>query len=359
MLGNARWGAAINLKTLTNTPVLSLMEKAPKYNFFQLVSLLHKLHGDDQEGDLDFNAVEQRVLFSASASIAFPKSDIQSLTLLDNNDDTALSATQLNDAKYLLETTFLGLHGSQSPLPYHYIDTTSYEYAQKYPGLRHFLDFFNNRLLTLFYRSWRKYRYYIRFQADASDAFSQQMYALVGLADPSLRGDTPINWCKILSYTGTLASRSRSAQVVSGIIAHYFELSNVSIQQWVLRQVDIPEFQRVSMGKKNCSLGMDFSLGERVADRSGKFILSISDLTQARFREFLPNGKNYRPLVKLIEFIQREPLAFDLSLSMTRKDLGAFELGNEKSSRLGWTTFIGDQQKLQLSSRSVLIQVRS
>jgi len=346
------------LKTITQTPVHSLIDNAPKYNFFQLVTLLHKLHGDDQESDQDFNASEQRVRFSASASIAFPKSDIQSLGLLNDSDEQPLSTQELSQAKYLLETTFLGLHGSQSPLPYHYIDTTSYEYAQKYPGLRHFLDFFNNRLLTLFYRSWRKYRYYIRFQDDASDAFSQQMYALVGLADPSLRTETPINWCKMLSYTGTLASRSRSAQVVSGIIAHYFELDAVSIKQWVLRQVEIPTFQRVSMGKKNCSLGKDFSLGDRVADRSGKFILSISGLSQARFREFLPNGKNFQPLVKLIEFIQREPLAFDLSLSMTRKDLGAFELGNEKSSRLGWTTFIGDQQKLQLSSRSVLIQVR-
>ncbi|MGB1237185.1 MAG: type VI secretion system baseplate subunit TssG [Pseudomonadales bacterium] len=341
------------MNSMTQMPAQKLLSEAPNYNFYQLVDLLHRVHGDDQECDQDFKAGEQRVRFSASASVGFPKSDVQGLSHF------AAPGADSTQTGYCLETTFLGLHGAQSPLPYHYIDTTSYEYAQHYPGLHNFLDFFNQRLLTLFYRAWRKYRYYVRFQADASDQFSQQMYSLVGLADPSLRGETPINWCKMLSYTGTLAARSRSAQVVSGIVAHYFELEHVSIDQWVHRYVDIPAFQQVAMGEKNCSLGEDFTLGERAHDRSGKFTLVIEQLSQARFKEFLPNGKNYGPLVKLIEFVMREPLAFDLSLSMIPRDLKSLELGDEKSCRLGWTTFIGDQQKLRETSRSVLIQVRS
>ncbi len=343
-------------------PAQAIFEEAPNYSFFQLVNLLHNINGDDQERDQDFKAKEQRIRFSASASVAFPKADVQSLSLLKSpigSDLDAISTTENGSERYFLETTFLGLHGSQSPLPYHYIDTTSYEYAQNYPGIRLFLDFFNQRLLTLMYRTWRKYRYYLRFQPDATDGFSQQMFSLVGLADQSLRGETPINWCKMLSYTGTLASRSRSPNVVSGIIAHYFELANVSISQWVFRYVDIPDFQLSKLGKKNCAMGNDFFLGGKAADRSGKFVIKIHSLSQERFKEFLPNGKNYQPLVKLVEFVLREPLAYDLELGMVPSDLSPMKSGDEKSCRLGWTTFIGNEEKLKSKQRSVLIHVRS
>jgi len=350
------------LKSLQSSSVVKLLEDAPKYNFFQLVDLLHRINGDDQEQDQDFKARQQRIRFSASASVAFPTADVQKLSLLkEQPGQHGLESSTKEDGsdRYFLETTFLGLHGSQSPLPSHYIDTASYEYAQNYPGIRNFLDFFNQRLLTLMYRSWRKYRYYIRFQPDATDDFSQQMYSLVGLADKSLRGKTPINWCKMLSYTGTLACRSRSPEVVSGIVAHYFELPQVSVKQWVFRYVDIPGFQQVKLGEQNSTLGENISLGARAQDRSGKFILSLKSLTQERFREFLPNGQNFKPLVKLIEFVLREPLAYDLELCMIREDLKPMKIGDEESCRLGWTTFSGSLENLKSKERSVLIHLRS
>jgi type VI secretion system protein ImpH len=352
-------GAAANLNINNIKLSQTLFPKASNYSFFQLVDLLHRLHSDDQEKEQDFKADNQRIVFSSSAKISFARSDVQQLDFVRNENDTAWSASFSNDNQYALETTFLGLHGSQSPLPYHYLDITAREESQKYHGLSNFLDFFNQRLLVLFYRSWRKYRYYLRFQPDATDAFSQQMFSLVGLADRSLRQKTQINWCKMLSYAGTLAARSRSPQVVAGIVAHYFELKNVEIEQWVFRRIDIPDFQTVKVGQQNCALGENFVIGNKAPDRRGKFVLHIKGLTHSRFRDFLPNGKDYSTLVKLIEFTFREPLAYDLSLGMIPEELTPMQVGNDKSARLGWTTFVGDSLKLQKQQRNVLIHVRS
>ncbi|WP_227647066.1 type VI secretion system baseplate subunit TssG, partial [Klebsiella pneumoniae] len=110
-------------------------------------------------------------------------------------------------------------------------------------------------MINLVYRVWRKYRYYVRFQPGAQDVFSAQLFALVGLGDPDLRGETPINWCKMLAYAGTLAGRSRSPQVVAGIIAHCFDLPDVSIRQWVRRRVSIDRSQQLALGKQNARLG--------------------------------------------------------------------------------------------------------
>ncbi|OOE32988.1 hypothetical protein BZG04_14400 [Salinivibrio kushneri] len=311
-----------------------LVQDARVYSFFQLVELLQKhkgLNPEEEEWER-----ECQLVFSANPSLGFAASDISSLD-------------QVNDHTVML-TNFLGLAGSQSPLPAFITEQLLHEE----PGgiKRPFLDFFNNRLIALVYRIWRKYRYYVRFQPGAEDQFSAQLFALVGLGDPQLRGETPINWCKMLAYAGTLAGRSRSPTVVSGIIAHCFDLEQVEIRQWVTRKVKISKEQQMSLGCMNGRLGEDTVIGESVFDCNGKFVICIKNLTRERFNDFLPVGKEYQPLCKLVEFILREQMAFDIELSMTDEETPALQLG--KQVALGWTSFLGED----LQDKRVLIQVR-
>ncbi|OOE72801.1 hypothetical protein BZG23_13645 [Salinivibrio sp. ML290] len=314
--------------------VADLVQDARVYSFFQLVELLQKhkgLNPEEEEWER-----ECQLVFSANPSLGFAASDISSLD-------------QVNDHTVML-TNFLGLAGSQSPLPAFITEQLLHEE----PGgiKRPFLDFFNNRLIALVYRIWRKYRYYVRFQPGAEDQFSAQLFALVGLGDPQLRGETPINWCKMLAYAGTLAGRSRSPTVVSGIIAHCFDLEQVEIRQWVTRKVKIAKEQQMSLGCMNGRLGEDTVIGESVFDCNGKFVICIKNLTRERFNDFLPVGKEYQPLCKLVEFILREQMAFDIELSMTDEETPALQLG--KQVALGWTSFLGKD----LQDKRVLIQVR-
>lgn len=318
----------------TEMSTADLVKDARVYSFFQLVELLQKhkgLNPEEEEWER-----ECQLVFSANPSLGFAASDIASLD-------------QVNDHTVML-TNFLGLAGSQSPLPAFITEQLLHEE----PGgiKRPFLDFFNNRLIALVYRIWRKYRYYVRFQPGAEDQFSAQLFALVGLGDTQLRGDTPINWCKMLAYAGTLAGRSRSPTVVAGIIAHCFDLEHVEIRQWVTRKVKIAKEQQMSLGCMNGRLGEDTVIGESVFDCNGKFVICIKDLTRERFNDFLPVGKEYQPLCKLVEFILREQMAFDLELSMTDEETPALQLGQHIA--LGWTSFLGEE----LQDKRVLIQVR-
>jgi len=99
----------------------------------------------------------------------------------------------LKDDRYRIQASFLGLHGTDSPLPTYYLDEIAYENAHGI-GLRPaFLNFFNHRLHTLLHQGWRKYRYYVRFQPGAKDGFSRYVFALIGLDDSALRGATPLS----------------------------------------------------------------------------------------------------------------------------------------------------------------------
>lgn len=321
-------------------PVLG---NARRYSFFQLVDLIHRHHGDDLERFQDEQPQRERIRYSASAGLGFPGSDVLS----------ALSPEH-EHAPYQLEVSFLGLHGSQSPLPGYYLEDLAWEAGQDLGIRRHFLDFFNHRLVTLFHRAWRKYRYYVRFQTGASDGFSDHIFALVGLGDSHLRDATPVNWSKMLAYAGLMAGRSRSPEVVSGIVAHCFDLDSVDIEQWVLRRVAIPRDQQTCLGRTNASLGEDTLVGSGIRDRSGKFVLCIRGLSWQRFGDFLPNGKDHHRLVKLVEFATREQLAYDLELEMRPEDVRPFELG--KDVRLGWNSFVNPEARERLPA--VRIQIR-
>jgi type VI secretion system protein ImpH len=316
---------------------------AKRYNFFQLVDLIHRLHGDDLERATDQAPQRERIRFSSTAGLGFPASDVLSAVLPEHDY-----------APYQMEVSFLGLHGSQSPLPGYYLEDLAWEYSQDSGLRRYFLDFFNHRLVTLFHRVWRKYRYYVRFQPGATDTFSEHIFSLVGLGDRDLRGDTPINWSKMMAYAGLMAGRSRSPDVVSGIVAHCFDLPEVEIQPWVLRKVAIPEDQQTSLGGNNARLGQDTLIGASIRDRGGKFILRLKGLSRERFADFLPNGQDHEQLVKLVEFTMREQLAYDLELMIRPEDVRPIKLG--ESVRLGWNTFVNP--KPDEPQQAVRIQIR-
>lgn len=338
-MGNTDRDATVDLEEINNEPVtsVSLPENVRSYNFYQLVELLQKVKGINPESE-DWER-QCRLVFSANPSLGFSPSDVSAL---DDRDDDRL----------VMLTNFFGLSGAQSPLP----GFITEQLATEDPGgfKQPFFDFFSNRLINLVYRVWRKYRYHIRFQPDAQDNFSAQLFALVGLGDPDLRGDTPINWCKMLAYAGTLAGRSRSPQVVAGIIAHCFDLPDVSIQQWVRRKVDIDPAQQMALGMQNAQLGVNTMAGETVMDCNGKFIIKIGQLSRERFSDFLPSGKEHQSLIKLVEFILREQMAYDLELTMAEDETPPMQLNSQSSVALGWTSFLGED----VQDQHVLIQVR-
>lgn len=322
-----------------------LLADARNYSYFRLLEHLHHLYGDDLELAAPPHASRYRLQLGVSPGLRFPASDVQ-------------MGERLGDAdRYRVQVSFFGLHGSDSPLPGYYLDAVAYEHAQGTSARAAFLDYFNQRLLQLLHQAWRKYRYYVRFQEQATDRFSRYVFALIGLDDTELRGKTSLPWSRLLSYAGIIASRSRAPATVAGIIAHSFDLQQVSIREFEIRKVSIARSQRNAIGLGNCALGESFVVGAHVHTRSSKFTVVIAELDQARFREFLPSGINYSRLSSLIDFLLRDATAYDLELCLKQQQAPPFSLRRAQGSHLGWTTFIDDRAHRR--SPVVRIQVRA
>ena len=312
-----------------------LLADARNYSFHRLLEHLHTLHGDDLEAQPLSAAARRRVRLQSHAGLGFPASDVVEAARIEEDRE---------EVRYRLQTSFFGLHGTDSPLPGYYLDRLAYEQAQE-RGIRPaFMDFFNHRLLTLLHTSWRKYRYYIRFQAEASDRFSRYVFSMVGLNDNDLRGATPLPWGRLLSFAGLIANRSRSPSVVSGIVEHCFDLHGVHIREFEARSVSLDQRQRLLLGKANGVLGSDFVVGDRSKTRASKFTLVIPNLTQTRFRQFLPSGDQFGRLRQLMDFLLRDATAYDLELGLREEDVPPFNLQRASGTHLGWTSFIEHQE---------------
>ncbi len=136
-----------------NDPLAQVFHNACSYNFFAMAELLHRLAKGEKgtpELSLRDDPAQETLRFSADASLAFPCSDISAL-----KRDTS--------GAFRMTTTFMGLQGSQSPLPGYYLDHLAWKAVHEQSPVGDFLDMFSHRLTQFVWHIWRKYRYHIVF----------------------------------------------------------------------------------------------------------------------------------------------------------------------------------------------------
>ncbi|HCM1914390.1 TPA: type VI secretion system baseplate subunit TssG [Salmonella enterica subsp. salamae serovar 28:r:e,n,z15] len=314
------------------------LHQARYRDFYSLTDQLHHRYGD-KHFSLSTEPENEAVHFRASASLAFPLRDIESLT-------------KNAAGQYMMTTTFMGLAGSSSPLPGYYLDDMAWFQAQEGgSATADFLNLFSHRWTQFLYHIWRKYNWHISFRNGGTDMISQRMFALIGLGNPRVRERLDICHCKLLAYAGTLAGPGRSPQVICDLVSHCFDLADVTLEGWQRRKVAIPPDQLTRLGVAEPDaegkvtgksvLGVNFTLGTHVPDYSGKFMLCINNLSLERYLTFLPEGEEYLPLTTFVAFVLRDQLAWDLRLGLAPGEAGGMRLGDKRHAQLGRTCFIG------------------
>ena len=83
----------------------------------------------------------------------FPASEIQELTLPPDDDSPAT-----------MKVNFMGLSSPQGVLPTPYTELIIERTQKKDNALRDFLDLFNHRLISFFYRAWEKHHFFVSYE---------------------------------------------------------------------------------------------------------------------------------------------------------------------------------------------------
>src|SRR5262245_38110113 len=179
-------GAVENRKSkIENSVERQLFEEAFAFDFFQAVRLLEKLDPHRKPVGRTHPPKSEVVRFRAHMSLSFPPSSIYDLA--PPTSTLALPA---------MTVAFLGLTGPSGALPRHYTELLLRQQKEakgaEKNALRDWLDLFNHRLISLFYRAWEKYRFPVAYERGdyartEPDPFTSALFSVVGLGMPPLR----------------------------------------------------------------------------------------------------------------------------------------------------------------------------
>jgi type VI secretion system protein ImpH len=238
-----------------------LFSEGYRFKFFQAVRLLERLHPELNGDGHHENPAEEVVRFRSRNSLAFPASEIFEIAAPD--DDGV-------DPRDTMWVNFMGLAGLLGTMPLHFASLLADPSAgAQTAALSAFLDLFNHRLISLFYRAWEKYRFAIAYERGGDDTFSRYLYCLIGLGTPGLRGRLHIDDHILLYYAGLLAQRPRSAVALEGILEDYFGVPVDVVQfqgQWFEMNADI--LSSLGADGQNNQLGVSAVLGKGFFIRS-------------------------------------------------------------------------------------------
>ena len=157
--------------------IAELLADGSRFGFFQAVRLL-ALGKTNQTGPL----VPEALRFSSKLSLAFPASQIDRVTFRRPPQERSQeSAPDGNNALDMI-VNFMGLTGPSGVLPAAYTELLIDRRNNFRDGAGHaFLDIFTHRAVSLFYTAWRKYRFYLSYEAGHRDGFSRNILDIVGV----------------------------------------------------------------------------------------------------------------------------------------------------------------------------------
>src|SRR5581483_7521835 len=109
----------------------------------------------------------------------------------------------------------------------------------KDPTFRDFLDIFQHRAISLFYRAWEKHRSVVVQEAGGEDRLRDHLLDLSGLGTKGLQDRLPVSDDLLAFYAGLCAARGRTADGLARLIGDYFDVP-ASVEQFAgaWRRVD-------------------------------------------------------------------------------------------------------------------------
>jgi type VI secretion system protein ImpH len=314
--------------------VAKLLRQVPfEFQFFQAVRLFERLNPERAPVGRFVPPAREVVRFKAHQSLPFPASEIQRIEWPEPGSGKVPA----------LVVNFFGLTGPQGVLPLYYTEFVIHRLRAKDTALAEFLDMFNHRMLSLFYRAWEKYRFIIAYERGERDRFSSILLSLIGLGTEGLQDRLAVQDDALLFYAGLLSLLPRSATALQQVLSDYFEV-RVQVDQFVGAWYPLEESIQCRIDRNSPyseQVGEGAIVGDEVWNQQCGARIQLGPMPLRRYLEFLPVGSANRPLREIAKFYARREVDFQIQLVLERNEVPACELGQtgDRSPLLGWTTW--------------------
>jgi type VI secretion system protein ImpH len=316
--------------------------RAGSFSYFRLLYVLERLFPGTPRLGHTGPAAQERIRIRGEPSLVFASSDVMGLRLVRCPDQ---------QERVQIDAAFLGLYGSVSPLPAHYVERIALSVHQgEAQPVRELLDVIHHRLFALVYRIWAKYRHGVGYLRKGQDAFTRRMFCAVGI-DGFANPELPLDPFYFLRFAPLLASKSRSARGLQVVLDELLGEVGVEIDQFVGHWTLIEKPLRNKLGVANHQLGESLVIGRYVYDGSGRYTIKLGPLEYDDYLSFLPGGHRRPFLQSVINTFT--PGIHDVMLELN-VDLDAaprFQLASPRAATLARTAWLGGtgEQRFQIT----------
>ncbi len=322
---------------------------ARAYEFFQAVRLTELSSGCDSRTRLggDGDPSHEPLRFRALPSMGFAAEQVAGL------DAKPPAGGRAAPGPPEMSVTFFGMTGPNGALPAHYTSLLINRLRGRDTALREFLDLFNHRLVSLFYRAWKKHRPPVGFEQAAAeggpeDPFGEIASAIVGRSPQSLRerGRVPDRLRQF--YAGLFSKQARCPVELGRLLSAYFGMP-VKVHEFQQQWLTLDEANRSALASDsaqdtddNCLLGQTVFLGERISDSQSKFRVVLGPMDADDFQKVLPSGGLLAALWEVVRAYVGAEYDFDVQAVLQPSEAPGMVLGGpaEGGSRLGWNTWL-------------------
>jgi type VI secretion system protein ImpH len=245
-----------------------------------------------------------------------------------------------------LEVNFLGLAGGFGPLPAPFTESIVRHAREGDTASRDFLDIFNHRLVSLFYRARRRHRPELTRLSPDQGALANTLYALIGLGTSGVRERMAVPDRALLNPAALLDQQPHSLHGLERLLNCHFHVP-VRVHPLQGRWLPLDDTQTTQLGRLNSELGCGMVLGQRVWDQQAALIVELGPLDHQSFRAFLPNGSSWPELRAMIAFYTQNDVIIDVRLRVNAKQVAPTKLSGANRVSLSSPRGLSERPRAQ------------
>ncbi|WP_431221858.1 type VI secretion system baseplate subunit TssG [Serratia sp. L9] len=316
-----------------------------KTNFYRFCQLLEQATPNSPGLGSNSQLSHEPVRFRPHPGMGFPVSELKSVEINPEHPERPPT----------VRTTFLGLYGVESPLPTSYLDDIT-QRREGTEAVTDFLDIFNHRLTTQFYRIWRKYSYPATFQPGGTDETSQCLLGLVGLGIPGTAEHVGTPVSRFLALLGTLRLPTRTAEGMVALVKLLAADTQAKVTPHDRLQVALARPIALS-SREPRALNKRPVLGSQACDVNSQVLLTLYTEAAEEAKSWLPGGPLHTDLMALLQVYLGARCHVRLQLVIPRALLPAAQLrcASKGAVQLGRTAALkGGQASGSLQSPEVV-----
>ena len=311
----------------TDHLIARLVDQPFGFNFFRAVRLLESHFRAAPRIGTSQRLKDDWVRFGQKPSLAFAPSSVEHF-----------DGPGLGPARMFVQ--FLGLLGPNGPLPAH---ITEFIIGRILGAKDHthsrFLDVFNHRFISLFYRAWAAAQKSVDYDRPDESRFAAYIGSLFGIGMKSLLNRDSVPDRSKLYFSGRLACQTRNAEGLHAIIEGFFGIRTI-IEEFSGYWMTLPVENQCRLGESRAtgSIGVNAIAGTRKYETQLKFRIRMGPMKLRDLDRMLPGGDSFKRLKAWVLNYVGYELRWDVQCVVEAAEVPAAILG--QTGRLGlscWT----------------------